>query len=756
MLNEPKYILRYQREGGAWNEYQLMREVVIGRSSSCDLMVDDTAASRQHARISVRHDGIWLADLGSSNGTHLENQRMLPNYDQPIHPGQTFRIGNYTFMLLEAGSAARIETPADSSSTAQFSLWYFRPGGVWESVDLNKDITIGRGSDCGLSIQDGKASRNHSLLSVRPDGVWVSDLGSSNGTRLDDQRIQPHQPLQLIPGQTFTIGSHMFTVTSAAGATPPQPPPRPIRAAANVPPPPRRVQGGGKRGGRKAGCIVAVLGGLAGLVCVCAAIGVFMFMLAPSEPDIDFSATQISLEITRAAMDQPEQPQQQPEQPQQQPDQPQEPQPDVPQDQPDTPPQPDQPRQQTWLVILYQDADDQVLEEDIYFDMNEAEAAGSDARVRIVSQIDRYIGAYQGDGDWTSTRRFEIQNDSDLFTAGSPQVNDLGEINMGDESNLADFALWAIATYPADRYALFLSDHGSGWPGALSDSDPEDEGIFLYEMDSALQYIVSQSGIGQFDLVGFDACLMGQIEIFSMLAPYARYAIASEELEPAIGWAYTGFLNDLKANPDMDGGELGAAIVRNYIYQDQRVINDEARGQWLMDRGFGPDEYSAQDVAEALSVDVTLATIDLAALPNLHQALNSFAQAMTYADQNDIAAARSYARSYESAFGEDVPPSFIDLGHFVQLVQTETGDANIATAASSLMDAINQAVIAEMHGPDRNGSTGMSIYFPNSNLYGATYDDTYGFAYTTHVSPFAQASLWDEFLEFHYTGQPIQ
>jgi pSer/pThr/pTyr-binding forkhead associated (FHA) protein len=750
MFNEPKYILRYQRESGAWNEYQLMNEVIIGRSSTSDLMVDDTAASRQHARITVRPDGIWLADLGSSNGTHIGNQRLPSNYDQPIHPGQTFRIGNYTFMLVEAGSAHQIETPADSTPTAQFSLWYFRPGGVWESMDIINDITIGRGSDCGLSIRDGKASRNHSLLSVRPDGVWVSDLGSSNGTRLDDQRIQPHQPLQVIPGQTFTIGSHMFTVTPAAGASPP-PPPRPIRAAASAPPPPRSVRGSRKQGGRKAGCIVAVLGGLAGLVCVCAAVGVFMFMLAPSEPDIDFPATQISLEMTRAAMDQPEQPQQQPDQPQQ---------PDITQDQPDTPPdtpqQPDQSSEQTWLIILYQDADDQVLEEDIYFDMNEAEAAGSDARVRIVSQIDRYYAAYEGDGDWTSTRRYEIQTDSDLFTTGSTQISDMGEINMGDESNLADFALWAIATYPADRYALFMSDHGSGWPGALSDSDPEDEGIFLYEMDSALQYIVSQSGIGQFDLVGFDACLMGQIEVFSMLAPYAHYAIASEELEPAIGWAYTGFLNDLKANPDMDGGELGTAIVRNYIYQDQRVINDEARGQWLMDRGFGPDEYSAQDVAEALSVDVTLSVIDLAALSNLHQALNGFAQAMTSVDQNDIAAARSYARSYESAFGEDVPPSFIDLGHFVQLVQTETGDANIASAASNLLAAINQAVIAEMHGPDRNGSTGIAIYFPNSQLYGATYDDTYGFAYTTHTSSFAQVSLWDEFLEFHYTGQPIQ
>ena len=178
MFNAPQYLLRYQQVGGAWNEYQLMQEVVIGRSSNCDLMIDDTAASRQHARVSIRPDGIWLADLGSSNGTHLENQRLQPNYDQLIYPGQAFKIGNHVFTLVEAGSANQTPPPVSASSTAQFSLWYFRPGGVWESIGLSQDITIGRGSDCDLPIQDGKASRNHSLLSVRPDGIWVSDLGS--------------------------------------------------------------------------------------------------------------------------------------------------------------------------------------------------------------------------------------------------------------------------------------------------------------------------------------------------------------------------------------------------------------------------------------------------------------------------------------------------------------------------------------------------------------------------------------------------
>src|SRR5512147_875538 len=57
-------------------------------------------------------------------------------------------------------------------------------------------------------------------------------------------------------------------------------------------------------------------------------------------------------------------------------------------------------KDQTWLVLLYEDADDEILEEDMFNDLNEAEVTGSSDRVRIVAQMDRYDGAFEGDGDW--------------------------------------------------------------------------------------------------------------------------------------------------------------------------------------------------------------------------------------------------------------------------------------------------------------------------------------------------------------------
>ncbi|HEY4692323.1 MAG TPA: hypothetical protein VIH16_02740, partial [Bellilinea sp.] len=80
----------------------------------------------------------------------------------------------------------------------------------------------------------------------------------------------------------------------------------------------------------------------------------------------------------------------------------------------------------TWLVMLYQDADDQVLEQDIYLDLNEAERVGSSENVTIVAQLDRFRGGFQGGEDWTSTRRYLVTQDDDFNSIGSELVDDLG------------------------------------------------------------------------------------------------------------------------------------------------------------------------------------------------------------------------------------------------------------------------------------------------------------------------------------------
>ena len=427
----------------------------------------------------------------------------------------------------------------------------------------------------------------------------------------------------------------------------------------------------------------------------------------------------------------------------------------------------------TWLVMLYQDADDTALERDILIDFNEAEMIGSTDQVIIVSQLDRFRGGYSGDGDWSSTRRYLVTYDNDLNKISSDLIADIGEVNMGEASTLVDFVSWAASTYPADNHVLIMSDHGMGWPGGWSDPAPaqrdnssnapltgalKDDILYLNELEDALSQIQSSTNIDKFELIGLDACLMSQMEVYSALAPYARYAVASEETEPGLGWAYSAFLSLMVYNPDLPTEELAANIVDSYISQDQRVVDDQARADFLAQNSSGGGWYvnrmSADQLAQQLGQNITLTAVNLEKLPGLIESLNQFAYQLQRLDQRTVAQARGYAQSYTSIFGSNVPPSFIDLGHFVQLIYKNTKDANVRTAAESVVAGLNDVIVAEKHGPSKPGSTGIAIYYPNSQLYSTA---TTGMSsYTVIANSFSRYSLWDDFLGYHYVGRQFQ
>jgi hypothetical protein len=411
------------------------------------------------------------------------------------------------------------------------------------------------------------------------------------------------------------------------------------------------------------------------------------------------------------------------------------------------------PQLQTWLVLFYFNADDPILEEDIYFDLNEVEMVGSSDRVHMVAQIDRYKGAFDGDGDWTSTRRYYLTKDNDLNVINSDMVEDLGELDMGDSNTLVDFATWAIQNYPADRVVLIMSDHGSGWPGGWSDTNPSNTNgnwITLPQLEYALNEVIETTGIHQFELVGMDACLMSMLEVYNSLAPFSHYAVASQENEPALGWAYEYFLKKLVENPAMSGADLSQAIVEGYIDGDQRILNDAARQKMLSNYGIS-DQISADQLAEEWSTTITLTAADLTALPKLNSALGNFLSILKGVDQSKVAEARSYSQSFFNVFDERHPSPYIDLGNFAESIASITEDQVVIQSNQQLQAALADVVIAEKHGDQRPGASGISVFFPVSNLY---WDNNLGVSfYTLSSRSLVNHTLWDDFLAFHYSGQ---
>ena len=92
----------------------------------------------------------------------------------------------------------------DATAASRASL-AIREDGSDRTVPLTSDIvTVGRLADCDVVLKDRGASRKHAQLRLR-HGVWtLTDLGSTNGTRLNGQTIQSRE---LSDGDKITIGS---------------------------------------------------------------------------------------------------------------------------------------------------------------------------------------------------------------------------------------------------------------------------------------------------------------------------------------------------------------------------------------------------------------------------------------------------------------------------------------------------------------------------------------------------------------------
>ena len=71
--------------------FSLDKELTIGRAPDCTLVLDDAYVSQKHARIYPRNDGYFVEDLGSTNGTYLNRQRLTSAAE--LRRGDRVKVG---------------------------------------------------------------------------------------------------------------------------------------------------------------------------------------------------------------------------------------------------------------------------------------------------------------------------------------------------------------------------------------------------------------------------------------------------------------------------------------------------------------------------------------------------------------------------------------------------------------------------------------------------------------------------------------
>jgi len=253
------------------------RIMTVGRQSGVHLLIDHGTVSRRHAEISYANGQYVLRDLGSSNGTFVNDKPLEPGSVYIPKQGDRIRFGKVTYefqlrMVAEqlsgtgmtrlhqaatgffdpaaAGQAAppsgqpilnaggALMLPGATSAVPAATVATFKESPVLIMVThgkpevfhlkTGKRLKLGRDKGNDIVLADVAASRLHAEVMPGPDGIYIRDRGSSNGIMVNRTRID--SPYRLSHGDRITIGSIMIyfidqreieTKPSGADAAPP-------------------------------------------------------------------------------------------------------------------------------------------------------------------------------------------------------------------------------------------------------------------------------------------------------------------------------------------------------------------------------------------------------------------------------------------------------------------------------------------------------------------------------------------------------
>ena len=272
---------------------------------------------------------------------------------------------------------------------------------------------------------------------------------------------------------------------------------------------------------------------------------------------------------------------------------------------------------------------------------------------------------------------------------GLQRVESLPDADMGDANTLADFIRYG-AQMPADHRIFVFWNHGGGSAAGVCFDERTSNYLDLNDLRNAFSAVHQPSADNPpFEIIGFDACLMATYDTVNTLDGFAKFMVGSEEVEPGLGWNYTGWVSALAENPAMGGAKIGQVICDTYYS--------------------ACSEYDLEDT-------VTLSVIDFSQLPELRTAYEAFGlEALKLATQNPRNFFSNFGRGAVNAenYGGNTRQS--GYTNMVDIVDLAKGNKSILPkTADRLINAVDSAVVYRINGAYRNKGGGLSSFYSYS------------------------------------------
>lgn len=280
---------------------------------------------------------------------------------------------------------------------------------------------------------------------------------------------------------------------------------------------------------------------------------------------------------------------------------------------------------------------------------------------------------------------YEVHGDS-----GLNKVTVLDTDNLAEAASITAFTDFVYENYEADSYSMILWDHGGGAViGYGGDENHSYDMLSLYELDEAFADSRLIKEGEKLEWIGFDACLMGMLEVANTCAPYAGYLVASEGMALDEGWNYN-FLSRICDSNDFSGEAVGREIVKSY------------------------GEYYTE--SETYKPEYTLACLDLSQTERVIDKLEGFVSVAEPDLKGGSYSALAKERDQTKAFGITDTSTNYDIVDLYDLAEQFEG--LYPKEAAELQEAVGKMVICEETNVE--DAHGIAIYFPYNNKENVT------------------------------------
>jgi Clostripain family len=398
----------------------------------------------------------------------------------------------------------------------------------------------------------------------------------------------------------------------------------------------------------------------------------------------------------------------------------------------------------TWTVLVYMVADTgdsfyQYAMKDITEMMN----AQFDDRVRVIVHAD-------APSPW-QTKCWEVTGAPTREEQASKRVIGQAKEIVCGHTSLLDFVEKCVRTYRSDYYLLVLWGHGEGidWKQKVLAGRPPSSAIqgagkrFAPGSQNAIEVGELGKALAGLDLrnlkrenivVGFDACLMGMVEVYDEIWEYVGWGVAAADEIPDTGWPYTAVLQVLGDCPETKPKELADQIV-------SRCADWYSR--------YNPD------------AKISFAACDLLNSPAVLESMTNLTKALIACiDEIPVQEAVKKARDYAEDLQEK---AYVDLYAFCSgLKQQIEGKAELQQLYGAVRNVISALTpfLSQWKFSDSYPYTyaedarALSICFPESaDLVGSISDIEVNWGSYRDLT-FSKNTHWPDFLEKFWGRQP--